>query len=580
MAPVLQVVPLGGLGEFGMNSMAVSTDVATLVIDAGVMFAGPELPGVDLMIPDLAYLHQCQPRPSALVLTHGHEDHIGGVPYIWPLIDGPVYGTPLTLALVRPKLEEHGIDPGDRLVAVQPRQRVRVGDCEVEFLRVTHSMPDCIALAVHTPAGTIVHTGDFKIDQTPIDGQHFDVHRFAELGTAGVLALFGDSTNIDRKGFTGSELEVKDAFEEIFTTTTGKLIVTAFASSVYRMQILADLAAQFGRQVAFVGRGMLQMSEAAQRLGYLRLPAGLTIRDSDVDALPPSKVLCLTTGSQGEPFAAMSRIAIDDHRFVKVGKSDTVVFSARAIPGNERRIGHVMNHLARRGADVIYEGIKHVHVSGHGSEEELKLMLSLVRPRHFIPIHGEYRQLSQHARVAERVTAGVTPAVKVMLVENGDLLRFDENGASVTGKVPAGRVLIDASGEVADEVLRDRRHLSEDGLFVPVVAINKQTGELEGDPDVVSRGLAQDADSAELLRESAKLVADVIEGASIEERTDQGLIKEKIRVELRRFFRKRSGQRPLIVTGHHGGLAWQDRPSRAGSGSSPESRSSPRRSSG
>jgi ribonuclease J len=547
MAPVLQVVPLGGLGEFGMNSMAVSTDVATLVIDAGVMFAGPELPGVDLLIPDLAYLHQCQPRPSALVLTHGHEDHIGGVPYIWPLINGPVYGTPLTLALVRPKLEEHGIDPGDRLVAVQPRQRVQVGDCEVEFLRVTHSMPDCIALAVHTPAGTIVHTGDFKIDQTPIDGQHFDVHRFAELGTSGVLALFGDSTNIDRKGFTGSELEVKDAFEEIFTTTTGKLMVTTFASSVYRMQILVDLAAQFGRQVAFVGRGMLQTSEAAQRLGYLRLPAGLTIRDSEVDALPPSKVLCLTTGSQGEPFAAMSRIAIDDHRFVKVGKSDTVVFSARAIPGNERAIGRVMNHLARRGADVIYEGIKHVHVSGHGSEEELKLMLSLVRPRHFIPIHGEYRQLSQHARVAERVTAGVTPAIHVMLIENGDVLRFDENGASVTGKVPAGRVLIDASGEVADEVLRDRRHLSEDGLVVPVVAINKQTGELEGDPDVVSRGLSQDADSADLLREGAKLVADVIQGASIEERTDQGLIKEKIRVELRRFFRKRSGRRPLIV---------------------------------
>ena len=453
------------------------------------------------------------------------------------------------MALLRPKLEEHGIDPGDRLVAVQPRQRVRIEDCEVEFLRVTHSMPDCLALAIHTPAGIIVHTGDFKIDQTPIDGQHFDVHRFAELGGAGVLALFGDSTNIDRKGFTGSELEVKDAFEEIFTTASGKLVVTAFASSVYRMQILVDLAEQFGRKVAFVGRGMLRTSDAAQRLGYLRLPAGRVIRDSDVESHQPSQVLCLATGSQGEPFAALSRIAIDDHRYIKVGPDDTVVFSARAIPGNEKAIGHVMNHLARRGADVIYEGIKHVHVSGHGSAEELKLMLTLVRPRFFIPIHGEYRQLSQHAKTAERVTAGVEPPVKVMLIENGDVLRFDEGGAAVTGKAPAGRVLIDVSGsgEVIDEVLRDRRHLSEDGLLVPVVAINKQTGEIEGDPDVVSRGLAQDAESAEMLRESARLVGEVIQGASVEERTDQGLIKEKIRVELRRFFRKRSGRRPLII---------------------------------
>ncbi len=549
MAPAIQVVPLGGLGEFGMNSMAVSTDRATLVIDAGVMFAGPELPGVDLLIPDLTYLQQCQPRPSALLLTHGHEDHIGGVPYVWPLIEGPVYGTPLTLALVRPKLEEHGIDPGDRLVPVQPRQRVQIGDCEVEFLRVTHSMPDCVALAIHTPAGTIVHTGDFKIDQTPIDGQHFDVHRFAELGSAGVIALFADSTNIDRKGFTGSELEVKDAFEEIFTTCTGKLLVTAFASSVYRMQILVDLAVQFDRRVVFAGRGMLQTSDAAQRLGYLRLPAGSVMRDSDIDSVPPSKVLCMATGSQGEPFAAMSRIAIDDHRHVKVGPDDTVVFSARAIPGNERAIGHVMNHLARRGTEVIYEGIKHVHVSGHGSEEELKLMLTLVKPRYFVPIHGEYRQLSQHARIAGRVFAGAIPEVKVMLIENGDIVRFDEHGATLAGKAPVGRVLIDASGagEVIDEVLRDRRHLAEDGVVVPVVAINKQTGTIEGDPDVVSRGLVQDAGSAELLREGLKLVADVIHGASVEERTDQGLIKEKIRVELRRFIRKRSGRRPLIV---------------------------------
>ena len=545
----LDVVPLGGLGEFGMNLMAVTSGDTTLVIDAGVMFAGPELPGVDLLIPDLTYLEQLPTRAAALLLTHAHEDHIGAVPYVWPLIDGPVYGTPLTLELVRPKLEEHGIDPGERLIAVKPRQRVRIGDCEVEFLRVTHSVPDCVALAIHTPAGTIVHTGDFKIDQTPIDGEHFDVHRFAELGSAGVLALFGDSTNIDRKGFTGSELDVRDAFEEIYTTATGKLIVTAFASSVYRMQILVDLAEQFGRKVAFVGRGMLRTSDAAQRLGYLRLPAGLVIRDADIANHAAKDVLCLTTGSQGEPMSAMSRIAIDDHRYVKVSPQDTVVFSARSIPGNERAISQVYNHLARRGADVIYEGIKHVHVSGHGSEEELKLVLSLVRPRYFIPIHGEYRQLSQHARVAERVTARIEPPVTVMLIENGDVLRFDEAGARVAGKAPAGRMLIDStgSGEVIDEVLRDRRHLSEDGLLVPVVAINKQTGEIEGDPDLVSRGLAQDAGSAEMLRDGTRLLLDVINGASIEERTDQGLIKEKIRVELRRFFRKRSGRRPLVV---------------------------------
>ncbi len=532
-----------------MNLMVVSSDATSIVIDAGVMFPGPDLPGVDLLIPDLSYLQQCSPRPSALVLTHGHEDHIGGVPYVWPLIDGPVYGTPLTLALVRPKLEEHGIDPGDRLVPVRPRQRVRIGDCEVEFLRVTHSMPDCVAIALHSPAGTIVHTGDFKIDQTPIDGQHFDVHRFAELGSAGVLALFADSTNIDRKGFTGSELEVKDAFEEVFTTATGKLVVTAFASSVYRMQILVDLAEQFGRKVAFIGRGMLETSQAAQRLGYLRLAPGRTIRDVDLATTPASQVLCLATGSQGEPMAAMSRIAINDHRYVKVDANDTVVFSARAIPGNEKPIGQLMNHLARRGANVIYEGIKHVHVSGHGSEEELKLMLSLVRPKHFIPIHGEYRQLSRHATVAARVTAGIDPPVKVMLMEDGDVLRFDEQGARMMEKVPAGRTLIDASGsgEVVDEVLRDRRHLSEDGLIVPVVAINKQTGAIEGDPDVISRGVSQDTGNPELMRESIRLLAEVIQSASVEERTDRGLINEKIRVELRRFFRKRSGSRPLIV---------------------------------
>jgi len=543
---MLEVVPLGGLGEFGMNMLALTWGETTIVVDAGVMFPDPELLGVDRVIPDLTYLQQNR-RVAALVLTHGHEDHIGAVPHVAPLVHGPIYATPLTLALVQPKLQEHGLDGTER-IAIKPHQRVTIGPFEIEFIRVTHSMPDCVALAIRTPAGVVVHTGDFKIDQTPIDGEHFDIHRFAQLGADGVLALFADSTNIDRRGFTGSEREVIEAFEEIFSSATGKLIVAAFASSIYRMQILVDLATQFDRKVAFVGRGMIENSQIAQRLGYLSIPSGVQIRDSDVPNYPSQDVLCLATGSQGEPQAALSRIAINDHRFVKVADDDTVVLSARAIPGNEKAIGRVINHLARRGADVIHEGIKHVHVSGHGSEEELKLMLSLVRPRYFVPVHGEYRQLSQHARVAKRVFAGRDPRPEILLAENGDVLHFDEHGARIAGKAPVGRVLIDdtRTGEVGDEVLRDRRHLAEEGLVVPVVAINKQTGALEGIPDIIARGFVME-DSEALLAEGARVLSEVVDQASVEERTDQGLIKEKLRIELRRFFRKRSGRRPFVL---------------------------------
>jgi ribonuclease J len=544
---MLEVVPLGGLGEFGKNMMALTYDETTIVVDAGVMFPDPELLGVDRIIPDLSYLEH-KHGVAALVLTHGHEDHIGAVPHIAPLVRGNIYATPLTLALIEPKLVEHGIDRTVSLVAVRPRQRVEIGPFSIEFIRVTHSMPDCMALAIHTPLGVIVHTGDFKIDQTPLDGEHFDLHRFAELGTAGVLALFADSTNVDRRGVTGSETEVVEAFEEIFTSASGRLIVAAFASSIYRMQILVDLAAQFDRKVAFVGRGMIENSQIAQKLGYLKIPAGVQIRDSDVQNYPAQDVLCLTTGSQGEPFSALSRISIDDHRHVKLSQGDTVVLSARAIPGNEKAIGRVINHCARRGADVIDESLKHVHVSGHGSEEELKLMLSLVRPKYFVPVHGEYRQLAKHARVAGKVFSGRDPHPDVLLIENGDVLHIDEQGARVSGKAPVGRVLIDGTltGEVADEVLRDRRHLAEDGLVVPVLAINKQTGSLEGVPDIITRGFVME-NSQELLADGARVLTDVVEQASLEERTDHGLIKEKLRIELRRFLRKRSGRRPFVL---------------------------------
>ena len=541
--PPLELIPLGGLGEFGMNMMLVACGGTAILVDAGVMFPEPDLLGVDLIIPDLRPLQQY--RIQALVLTHGHEDHIGAVPHVLPYVDGPIYGTRLTLALLEPKLEELGRDTVARLVEVAPKDRVTVGAFSLEFLRVTHSMPDCAAVAIHTPAGVVLHTGDFKVDQTPLDGQSMDLHRFAELGSQGVLVMLGDSTNIERKGFSGSERDVMDGFEEIYTSARGRIVVALFSSSLYRMQILVDLADQFDRKVAFVGRGVVENSQIAQRLGFLRVPPGVQIRDSEIREYPSQDVVCICTGSQGEPQAALPRIAIDDHRHAKIDQDDVVVFSAREIPGNEKAIGRVMNHVAKRGADIVYEGIKHVHVSGHGSEEELKLILALVRPRYFVPIHGEYRQLARHATVARMAS----PATKVVLAENGDVIRIDADGGRIVGKMPAGRILIDGtrSGEVGDEVLRDRRHLAGDGLVVPVVAISRQSGTLEETPDVITRGFVLDARTEALLKEIPGLVGAAIEGASVEERTDPGMIKEKIRVDLQRFFRKRSGLRPFVL---------------------------------
>ena len=529
-----------------MNTMAVSSGDTTLLLDAGVMFPGSGSFGVDIMIPDLSHLRVPERRLSAIVLTHGHEDHVGGVPYVWDLLDGPVYGTALTLGLLEPKLEEHGIVTGGQLVTVTAGESVSLGPLDIEFLQVAHSMPDCTAIAVHTPVGTIVHTGDFKFDKTPVDGCTVDTNRLAALGDSGVLALFADSTNVERSGFTGSEQDVLPAFEEIFARTSGKLIVATFSSSLHRIQLLIHLATRFHRKVALVGRGLQQNAAIAVRLGQLRIPRGTQVDETDVGAHAGRDVVCLVTGSQGEPFAALSRIAGGNHRHIALERDDVVVFSARAIPGNQRAIGRLMDHVARRGAEIVHDSDRPVHVSGHASSEDLEQMLSLVRPRYFVPIHGEYRHLAHHARLARSATEGHTD---VFLMEDGDRLCFDAAGAWRADPVPTGRVLIDGTrtGEIVDEVLRERRRLAADGVVVLVAVRDPRTGGLVGQPTVTTRGFVNDSSDSALAAELSTILKRVLRSTGSEERADLGAIEDCIRVELQRFFRRRTGRRPLVV---------------------------------
>ena len=544
--PSLEVIALGGLGEFGMNMLLIVYNDTAVLIDAGAMFPGPELPGVDLVIPNIECLKERVGLLNAVVLTHGHEDHVGALPYIWPLLDGPVYGTPLTLALVEPKLIEHGFNPADRCTPMEPGTTAQIGPLSLDFIRVAHSMPGCVAVALHTPAGTLVHTGDFKFDHTPLDGETLDIHRFADLGRTGVLALFADSTNVGRPGFTGSELDVTTGLEEVFASTKGKVVVAAFSSSLHRIQIIANLTAQFGRKLAFLGRGIIQNTQIAERLGYLRLPSGLQIRDSEIKDHDSKHLVCVTTGSQGEPLSALSRIAIDNHRHVTLEPHDTVVFSARAIPSNSRAITTVMNHIVHRGAEVIDEERKPVHVSGHGSAEELKLMLSLVKPRYFVPIHGEYRNLAEHAQMATRVTGGRTT---VLLAEDGDVIRLAPGKGRIDGRVDTGRTFIDGirSGSVDEDVLRHRRHLATHGIVVPIIAINRNENRVEGVPDVVTRGVSLDAGMDSLIDGMPERLTAVVREANPDERCDRALLTERVRIELQRLFRKQAGRRPLVL---------------------------------
>ncbi len=543
----LDVVPLGGLGEFGMHMMAFRCNGTIIVVDAGVMFPDEELLGVDIIVPDITYLLENKSEVKAIFLTHGHEDHIGALPFIIPYLNVPVYGSAFTMALVKNKLEQHGVLEEAHLHTIKPKQPITVDCFTVEFFHVTHSIVDAFALAIKTPVGTIIHTGDFKIDPTPIDGKLFDLHTLAAYGDDGVLALFSDSTNAEHSGHTGSERSVNDRFESIFRTSRGRIVLSCFTSSIPRLQLVIDQAKHYGRFVSFLGRRMSQNTELAEELGFLKIPPGLVIRSKDIRGYPREKLCVVAGGCQGEPMSALSRLALDDHKDLKIEAGDTVVLSARHIPGNERAIGRMMDHFYRRHAELYYaDGSQPpVHVSGHASEEELKLVTTLVKPKYFIPIHGTYRQLHRHAKVVDMT--GVVRD-RIIVAETGDIIRFGPTVAEIVGKAPVGRVLIDEGSleEVEEVVIRDRRHISEDGIILPIIAINKQTGMMEIPPEIIFRGVAF-VEEERLLAESKQMLSETIGNATVEERGDWTVIKEKIRKDLKKFFYKQTAKRPFIL---------------------------------
>ncbi|MGA8938477.1 MAG: ribonuclease J [Acidobacteriaceae bacterium] len=542
----LQIVPLGGLGEFGMNCLALHFGDDIIVIDAGLMFPEEELLGVDIVVPDISYLIENRAKVRGIVLTHGHEDHIGGLPWILSELNVPVYGTEFTLAYVEGKLEEHRLLDDAELIEILPGRRFNLGVFSVLPIRVTHSLVDCVSLAIHTPVGIVVHTGDFKIDLSSPDGHPFDLQAFADLGKQNVLCLLQDSTNVDRPGFTPGEKAVIPRLDDIFGAAKKRIFFSCFSSSIHRIRIAMDLAHKHGRKIALIGRSIDNSTEIAQDLGYIDPPAGLIIHPNQIKDTPASKLCVLISGTQGEPMSALSRAAVDNHRFAKIESGDTVLLSSRVIPGNEKAIYRVIDHLERRDARVIHDDGTHglIHVSGHGSQEELRMMINLVRPKFFIPVHGDYRHLKRHAELA--AATGVPE--KVILLEDGDVLTVDREHAEKTGKVTTGRVCIDNNSTadvVEDTVIRDRKHLGEDGVFLPIIAINKRTGQVEGAPEITTRGFA--ADDPELLRNARDIVARTLEQSSEEERRDYGVMKDKIRGDLKRFLQKNANRRPLIM---------------------------------
>ena len=540
----LEIIPLGGVGVFGMNMMAMRCGGETIIIDAGMGFPEEDAPGVDIIIPDFSFIDQYRDEISAIVLTHGHEDHIGAVPFLLKEVNVPVYGTHLTLALLENKFEEHGLKA--ELHAVESRDKVELGNFEVEWIHVSHSLTSCTAVAVTTPVGVVIHSGDFKIDETPVVGPPTDLERLNEYGDQGVLALLADSTNAERPGRTQSERAVIPALENVFEEAQGRIVLSCFTSSVHRIQIVLDLAREHGRRVALLGRSMLRNVETADSLRQLRVPDGMFVSPSEARQMNDDELVLLVAGCQGDPMSAMTRLATDQHKNLYVDEGDTVVLSARQIPGNEPAISRLISHCYKRGARVIDSSVARVHVSGHGSQEDLKILIEATRPRFLVPIHGEHRQLYRHRDWAR--TLGMFAPENIVVFENGDVLELREDSAELIATEHVGRTFIDASYErVEDLVVRDRKHLSYDGIVLAIVAINPTSGELESEPEVVTRGFIHEEDSGEMLTELKQLVTNTVTNASHEERTDYAVIKEKIRVSLKRFIQKSTGRRPMII---------------------------------
>ena len=543
----VKIIPLGGLNEIGKNCTAIECANDMIIIDCGMAFPDSELLGVDIVLPDYSYVEKNIDKLRGVVLTHGHEDHIGGLPYFLRKFNVPVYGTRLTLGLVEGKLEEHGILAGSKLNIVTPKQTVKLGCMAVEFIRVNHSIPDAVGMAIHTPAGVLIHTGDFKVDYTPIEGGIIDLQRFAELGNRGVLALMSDSTNADRPGFTMSERKVGESFEKLFARAEGRrIIIATFASNIHRVQQIINNAVSTGRKVAVSGRSMVNVISIGIELGYLKVPDGVLVDIDMVSRYPAEKMVIVTTGSQGEPMSALTRMANNEHRQVSITPMDFIIISANPIPGNEKLVTRVINELMKLGARVVYENIYDVHVSGHACQEEQKLILSITKPKFFIPVHGEYKHLYQHKATA--VAVGI-PEENVILGDNGFVIETDGVDMKVTGTVPAGRVFVDGLGvgDVGSIVLRDRKHLAEDGLIIAVATIDREMGVILAGPDVVSRGFVYVRESEELLGEARKLLTESLQECLDRNMKDWNTIKGKMKDNLSEFIFAKTKRSPMIL---------------------------------